>query len=408
MNKQIEPHLLILNQMAGPMTWELAEDLGRAMGPVALLTGHPDTLKKSAAGVYLFKASAYQRSGYARRVLTWLLYSLQALVWLWRWPASVPMLLFSNPPILCWLGYLMFKLRGQRYAVMVHDIYPDVLVGLGKLSNDHWLARLWRALNRRAYEHARVVMTLGEYMAANLAKQFDANKTPAGQVQVVYPWVDTDAIKPIPKEQNWFAHKYNQVGKLTVMYSGNMGLGHDIETMLEAARQLQDQPEIHFMFIGAGPKWQFVADMIKAYHLKNVTLLPWQAEEIVPFSMTTADVALVSIERGTEGLMVPSKTFALLATGVALVAICSQDNELVEILTQAKCGWIVQPGRALTLSQIIRRALDTPTELAVMKKNGREIAETVGSRKNSSILTSLISSRLSEGGDRSAHQGSGN
>ena len=171
------PALLILNQMAGPMTWELAEDAGEALGCVALLTGHSDTLQKSHDKVLLYPAAPYQRGSFPRRALSWLHYWVQAFVWLWRWPKDIPVLLFSNPPILCWLGCLMRTLRGQRYTVMVHDIYPDILVRVAGYSERHPLIRLWYWLNRRSYERADVVMTLGEIMATNLARQFHAGKT---------------------------------------------------------------------------------------------------------------------------------------------------------------------------------------------------------------------------------------
>ena len=158
-DNQAKPALLILNQMAGPMTWELAEDVGEALGCVALLTGHPDTLQKSHDKVLLFPAAPYQRGSFPRRALSWLHYWVQAFFWLWRWPKDIPLLLFSNPPILCWLGWVMKKLRGQRYAVMVHDIYPDILVRMVGYGEGHPLIRLWRWLNRRAYGGAEVVMT---------------------------------------------------------------------------------------------------------------------------------------------------------------------------------------------------------------------------------------------------------
>jgi len=163
-----KPALLILNQMAGPMTWELAEDAGEDFGYVALLTGHPDTLQKSHDKVLLYAAAPYQRGSFIRRALSWLHYSVQAFFWLWRWPKDVPILLFSNPPILVWVGWLLRILRGQRYSVMVHDIYPDVLIRLAGYSEGHPLIRMWRWLNRWSYENAEVVMTLGEYMAKNL------------------------------------------------------------------------------------------------------------------------------------------------------------------------------------------------------------------------------------------------
>ncbi|MCB9005497.1 MAG: glycosyltransferase family 4 protein [Ardenticatenaceae bacterium] len=335
---ETQPAILILNQMAGPMTWELAEDMGEALGSVALFTGHPDTLQKSHPKVQMFAAAPYHRGSFIRRALSWVHYWLQAFFWLWRWPKETPLLLFSNPPILCWLGWLMRTLRGTPYHVMVHDIYPDVLVRMSGFSEKHPLIRLWRWLNRRAYERAKVVMTLGEYMAATLALQFDSTKTTQGQIEVIYPWVDTEKIKPIPKAENWFAQKYNQVDKLTVMYSGNMGLGHDIETMLEAARQLKAVPEIHFMFIGTGPKWSLVNDAQQSENLKNITVLGWQPENDLPYILAAADIALVSLENEFQGLAIPSKSIFAMSVGSIIISISGQHNELYTWITDHFCG----------------------------------------------------------------------
>jgi glycosyltransferase involved in cell wall biosynthesis len=341
--------------MAGPMTWELAEDLAKELGCAALLTGHPDTLAKTAPGVILQAAPAYERGSFARRAFSWLRYLWSAFFWLWRWPKDTPLLLFSNPPLLCWLGWLMRGLRGQKYAEMVHDIYPDVLVRLQGISEKHPLIRAWRWLNRRAYNRAQVVMTLGEYMAENLARQFDPARTPAGKVEIVYPWVDTERIKPIPKEENWFAQKYGQVGKLTVMYSGNMGLGHDIETMVEAARLLKDEPDIHFMFIGAGPKWSKVFDMLNTDGLRNVTLLPWQSEENLSYSLTTGDISIVSIETGAGGLMIPSKAIYSLASGSYIVTISDKNNDLSLWISRFRFGVVIPNQNAFEIVNAIKK-----------------------------------------------------
>lgn len=374
-----QPKLLILNQMAGPMTWELAEDAGESLGCVAMLTGHPDTLAKATTEkVQLYPAASYVRGSFACRAWSWFQYSWQAFFWLWRWPKEIPILLFSNPPILCWLGWLMKKLRRQHYAVMVHDIYPNVLVSVGGFSKNNLLIRSWLALNRRAYENAQVVMTLGEFMAANLEKQFDPTKTPAGKVEVVYPWVDTEKIKPMPKAENWFAQKYNQVDKLTVMYSGNMGLGHDIEAMLEAARLLQDEPKIHFMFIGAGPKWSLVDDYKKKKALKNITLLGWQSEEVLPFSLACADITLVSLELGVESIAVPSKAIYALAVGSLLISLSSPNGELANWLKVFNCGKNIFPGDFESLKDVIANA--TISFLGFYKKNNRIVSEDKFSR----------------------------
>lgn len=382
------PRLLILNQMAGPMTWELAEDAGEALGCVAMLTGHPDTLAKGSTDkVRLFPAATYKRGSFARRALSWIQYGWQAFFWLWRWPQDIPVLMFSNPPVLCWLGWLMKMLRGQRYSVMVHDIYPNVLVSVGGFSERHPLIRFWRALNRHAYENADVVMTLGEFMAANLEKQFDARKTRPGKVEVVYPWVDTEKIKPMPKAENWFAQKHNQLDKLTVMYSGNMGLGHDIETMLEAARLLHDEPKIHFMFIGAGPKWKFVERAIAQHHLQNVTLLPWQPEETLPYSLACADVALVSLEPGMEGLALPSKAIHFMGAGASILIISNMHNELV--------GWAVNPKdyiitNSKRLASLLREILESSTLPDLRFSTFSNAKNLFERRKNETLLLNIL------------------
>src|SRR5215213_1879652 len=389
--KDTKPALVILNQMAGPLTRELAEDLGRELGRVALLTGHPDTLAKGGGElVDLFPAPPYQRGSYARRAFSWLRYLVRAFFWMWRWPARTPVLLFSNPPMLAWLGYLMWMLRGQRYAVMVHDIYPDLLVRLGALSESHPVARAWGWLNRKSYEHAQMVMTLGEYMSATLARGFDPLKTRAGRIEVVYPWADTETIVPRAKSENWFAQEHGQVDKLTVMYSGNMGLGHDIETMLEAAELLRDEPGIHFMFIGSGPKWYVVEEWIGKKGLANITLLPWQSDAVVPYSLATADLALVSLEEEMAGLAVPSKAFSSLAAGVPLVVVCSRESELASLIRRFDCGRMIQPGQAQELTAMLCGLIAEPREVAHLKAQSRRAAEKIGSRANSQAFVNIV------------------
>lgn len=385
------PRLLILNQMAGPLTWELAEDMGAALGMVVLLTGHPDTLAKGEQPqLRLFRAAPYKRGSYLVRILAWLHYMIQAFFWIWRWPRTTPLLLFSNPPLLPWLGLAARLLRGQHYSVMVHDIYPDVLIRLAGVAEQHPLVRAWRWLNKQAYERAEVVMTLGEHMAITLAKQFDPAQTPAGAIKVIYPWADTEKIRPIPKEENPFAHQYGQVGKLTVMYSGNMGLGHDIETMLAAAVQLQSEPDIHFMFIGAGPKWQLVADTIRDRELSNVTLLPWQEEEVVPFSLSTADISLVSLEEEMQGLAVPSKSIFAMAAGSALIALVGRNNELSTWIDTYHCGIIVAPGDAVALANMLLTWANHRTILEQYRILARQTAcEQFGRTKNIERLKQL-------------------
>ncbi len=177
-----QPQLLLLNQMAGPMTWELAVDLSRARGnrrPADRAPGHTaQGIATGRAAAPLSHLSAGQWHWFARGVGCGTPGKHSAGHG--RFPADIPLVAFSNPPIVIWVCWLLRRLRGTPYAVMVHDIYPDTAIRLGAASDRQLLVRIWRWLNRHAYEQASVVMTLGEHMAAHLSVQFDADKTTRG------------------------------------------------------------------------------------------------------------------------------------------------------------------------------------------------------------------------------------
>ena len=391
MKNKPKPTLLILNQMAGPLTWEFAEDFARMVGPVAVLTGHPETLAKgNRENLFLFASTPYVRGNYFNRVFSWLRYWIHAFFWVWKWSADVPLLLFSNPPILCWLGRFLQLLRGQRYVIMVHDIYPDLLVRLGKGSDDGVVVKLWRFLNRMSYERAELVMTLGNHMAATLARSFNPAKTNHGRIETIGPWADTELIKPIPKPNNWFAQEHNLVEKITLMYSGNMGIGHDLETMLDVAKMLQHDQKFHFMFIGGGPKWNLVNAVVKNKALSNVTVLPWVPEKVLPFSLASADVGIVSLETELTGIAIPSKAFSFLSAGVPLIVVCGDRAELSDVVEEYNCGWRIHPKDSTGLHRLLLTLRDN-CDLKDRRYSSRQAAEKIGSRKNSVIMADLIS-----------------
>ena len=379
--------------MAGPLVWEFAEDFAATVGPVALLTGHPDTLAKPRRDdILVFPAVAYSRESYQRRAISWLTYCAQAFIWLWRWPKTTPILLFTNPPLLLWLGFLLRILRGtaicdngiRRLPRRAREAVEDIGIESGMI-------RLWRWLNGRAYARAELVMTLSRDMQRTLEKHSAANRALHPPIEIISPWADTARIRPLPKQENWFAKKYAAIGKLTVMYSGNMSMSHDIETLLLVAEQMKQDQEVHFLFIGSGPKWNPVATAKTEKDLFNVTLLPWQAEEVIPFSLAAADVAFISLQEELAGISFPARTFSFLAAGVPLLVSCSEESELADIISRFGCGWKVRPKDASALLQLLEWIRENPAVLEPARRASRRAAEEIGSRQNSRMMVDLVS-----------------
>ncbi len=386
----------VLNQMAGPMTWELIEDLAATIGRVDLLTGHPDTLAKgSGNGIQIHRARPYHRGSNLGRFLSWLGYTFHAAWWLLRRERSAPLLVFTNPPIVIWMCWLLNRLFGLRYAVMVHDIYPDTVVRMGVLSPNSTLAAAWRLANRLAYERAEAVMTLGNHMANHLGRQFDPAKTTAGELLVVEPWADVARLD-LSGRANWFAERHRQTDKLTVMYSGNMGRGHDIESLLTATEAFTDDPSIAFMFIGAGPKWKLVDEYVARRRPGNITLLPWQSESELPFTLSTASLGVVSLEPELTGLAVPSKAFYFLAAGVPVLGICESETELADTINQFGCGRVTSPGCPDDIVEVIRDIAMRPDLLEQWRQGAREARQHFSRSRNTQRFLTIVHDYLLE------------
>jgi glycosyltransferase involved in cell wall biosynthesis len=237
-------------------------------------------------------------------------------------------------------------------------------------------------MNRLVWENAEIVFTLSDQMAGNLEQWFNVQKTRAGKVIVIPNWADVDWIRPVTKDENEFARKYKQVEKLTVMYSGNLGAAHDIETMLDSAKRLKENDAVHFMIIGDGAKKNLVEKTKLEAGLDNLTILPFQPESVLPSLLSTAEVAIISLDKGSEGLMVPSKTYYSMAAGCALIGLCDNNSEVARIINRHQCGTVVSPGDIDAMTSTIKTFLDDKSTLDLYRTNSRIAAEKFYSRKN--------------------------
>jgi glycosyltransferase involved in cell wall biosynthesis len=241
------------------------------------------------------------------------------------------LLVTSDPPFLCWASTLAKKTIGTRFIYLLHDIHPDASVKLGYLNGKGYLGRSWDWLNQRAYEEADFIVVLSNCMKRTLEERFNGNNS--SKIRVIHNWADGDFIKPLKQSDNWFRKKLGLENKFVVQYSGNIGRYHYFETALLAAQRLKHLQDLRFVFIGEGDKKQKIQQMACDLKLDNMLFLPFQPREHLPYSLTCGDVSLVTLEKGLEGLSVPSKLYTSLAAGQAIWALVGNDSEIGETVT---------------------------------------------------------------------------
>lgn len=387
-----ECKIVFLNQMAGPLFRELAEDMAEEFGPAVLYTGHPDAISaKGKKGLTIEPAPQYDRTNLLTRLFSWIHYFFKTLLKIYHYPPDATLFVVSNPPFLGLAGVLFKKLRKQKYVILVYDIYPDLLVEIGRIKKGV-MSGSWDYLNRIIYRNADLVITIGHDMVDRLERKIDfvASDKPI----CIPPWVDVEFMKPIPKAQNWFAQEHDLVDKTVVLYSGNMGYSHDIEFILESAKRLSDESGIRFVFIGEGAKWVLVKETIEMLKLNNITLLPFQPENVLPYSMSCGDIGIVAYQRGSQGCMTPSKVFYYMAAGLVPVIISNVATDLTSLVQEKDCGiWVKDDDIEGMVKEILRLHRNKDV-LNQYKESARKIVETDFSRRNSSQFIEIFKKRV--------------
>ena len=254
--------------------------------------------------------------------------------------------------------------------LLVQDVYPDIAIKLGYMSPHGLVARIWNRINLWVYRAASHIIVLGPRMRDVVAEKLNSAEADR-EISVMHNWADGEAIVPIRKTENWFCKEHGLTNWFVIMYSGNMGATHDLESVVMAAKRLNDVPDVKCVMIGDGAKREKIARMADEMQLRNFLLLPYQPRDVLPFSLTCGDASVVTLEPGAEGLSVPSKVYSSLAAGQAVLAIMGETCDVVDIIEEGECGQRISPGDVDGLVDAIRRLHDNPTLLQTTKENAR-------------------------------------
>ena len=323
----------------------------------------------------------YNRKNIITRLLSMLSYFFYVFFKVLFGSSKSLLFMVTMPPFLGVIGFLFKKIRKQKYVVLVYDILPDALVSGGFIKNGFGV-KLWRRLNRVVLDNADAVITIGEYMAENLDTMFDASRTALGYTAVIHNWEDVNVIKPLRKSVNPFVKEHGLENKFIVIYSGNIGATHDVETLVHAAKSLTDTTSIQFVIIGEGSQKHLIEDAKKQYSLDNFLIMSYLPQDQLPYSLTAADISIVTIARGVEVYLVPCKFYSYLASGSAVIAVCKDACEVATVIRDEACGRVVELGDGDALAESILGYYENSALLDQAKANSRRAAVEKYSEKN--------------------------
>ena len=292
----------------------------------------------------------------------------------------------SNPPINSYIGLKLKKAFNCPFIYMNWDLYPHVIEEAIKNPIAKFICGLWHKWNNKNYCKIDQMITIADVVAESI----NAKLTDKIDIDIIPIDENIDTLKPVIKGNNKFAVENKLDDKFVILYSGKMGYGHNIEVILEAAKKLSDYPDIKFVFIGKGPKRKLIEEHISNKVSDNVILFDYQPAEVFPYSMACGDIGIVSQEESMAHLFMPSKTYSMMSCGEAIIGICSNRDDLRNVIESNNIGYAVSGENvAEKIADSILELYNNPDKLLQFKSNSRKTIE-------NNYSTTIVTKKYSE------------
>jgi colanic acid biosynthesis glycosyl transferase WcaI len=309
-------------------------------------------------------STAFPRHQMRRRISNYLSYLALAVPWALAIRSDL-VLAMTDPPVAGIAGALVARLTGRPFVYNIRDLYPDMAVTGEIVSANGWVKR-WEKLHRWALRQAARVIVLGNDMRERILAKGIAPE------RVVVVRDGANVCDDLPPANDSATQEIRGGFPFVVLHAGNLGFYGAWETLVKAAEILRKE-DTGFVFVGGGANHDRIQEMALGH--PNVRFLPFRPAEQVPSVMAAGDVHVVTLRRGLEGVIVPSKLYSTLAAGRPILAIAPEQCDAARIVREAGCGLTADPDDPAAVAEAIRALRKNPQRLAEMGRRAREMAK---------------------------------
>lgn len=279
---------------------------------------------------------------------------------------------FSTSPPLIGVAALIAKFfRRVPIAYWAMDLNPDQLIALGAIKPTSFMAWVLETVNKRILRGSSLVVALDRFMADRLRiREPNLDR----KMLVAPPWPHESHLDPLSHADNPFRAKHELGDKFVIMYSGNHSPSHPLITLLEAASRLSANPKLQFLFVGGGLGKREVEAFAKEKNLKNITSLPYQPLADLRYSLSAADVHIVSLGNNMVGIVHPCKIYGAMTVGRPILFLGPRPSHISDILDQNAIGKQVSHGDVDGAIKAIEYFMSAPPEeLARMGATAQQV-----------------------------------
>ena len=340
-------------------------------------------------------STAYPRHRMRRRVTNYLTYLALAVP---RALAIRPdvVLAMTDPPIAGMAGALVARLCGRPFVYNIRDLYPDMAIGGDIVRPSRWVER-WEKMHRDVLRRAARVIVLGDDMRARiLAKGVAPERVDVVRDGASFPG-------KLPEQDDPVVREIRCGFPFVALHAGNLGFYGAWDTLLKAAEILRNE-NTGLVFIGDGANR--VALQTAALNSANVRFLPFRPADQVPHVMMAGDVHIVTVRRGLEGIVVPSKLYGILAAGRPVLSVADSKCDAARIVVEAGCGVAADPDDPSAVATAIRQLKSEPEKLFEMGRKARETAQNYARVNELQRFVGIVEEAAHERNGGGSHLGS--
>ncbi len=391
-------HILLLNEYFPPDTSATAKCAAQVADAltqrhrVTVIAGRPSydpseyhpryLLRREVRGnlaVERVGSTAFPRFRMKRRVSNYLTYLSLAIPRALTIRSDV-VLAMTDPPIEGIAGAMVARLSGRPFVYNIRDMYPDMAVG-GSIVAPGSLTARWDMMHRWALRNAARVIVLGEDMRDRIvAKGVDPGRVVISRDGITIPEI-------LPPPDNPVAREIRGDFRFTLVHAGNLGFYGAWQTLISAVRMLEKEG-VGLVFIGEGAMKQQVEAMAEG--CRAVRFLPSRPASEVPLVLSSGDMHVVTVKRGLEGVVVPSKLYPTLAAGRPVLGVAPDECDVVRIIRKSGCGVAANPDDPNNVVEALRRVLHDSEHIRNMGLRAREISFSYDRLKQLRIFAEAI------------------
>jgi colanic acid biosynthesis glycosyl transferase WcaI len=397
-------HILLLNEYFPPDTSATAKCAAQVADALAerhrvtVLAGRPSYDPSERHPRYLLRrevfgnlavervgSTAYPRFQMHRRISNYLTYLSLAI------PRAISIrsdvvLAMTDPPTEGIVGAAVAQLSGRPFVYNIRDMYPDMAVGGSIVPRGSFTAR-WEKLHRWALRRATRVIVLGEDMRDRIvAKGVDSARVVVSRDGITVPGT-------LPTPDNSVAREIRGDFRFVLVHAGNLGFYGAWQTLISAVRLLENEG-VGLVFVGGGAMKSQVEAM--AAGCRAVRFLPFRPAGEIPLVLSSGDMHVVTVKRGLEGVVVPSKMYPTLAAGRPVLGVAPEESDVVRIIRRSACGLAADPDDPNTVVKVLREVLHDSEQIRNMGLRAREIANSYDRVKQLKIFTETMEETVRE------------